>query len=55
VRGDLEIEAAADVILVHHLGIVHAVFEPEWVEPSEKLVETGIDILLRGLASGKGA
>jgi AcrR family transcriptional regulator len=55
VRGDLEIEAAADVILVHHLGIVQAVFEPEWVEPSEKLVETGIDILLRGLASGKGA
>lgn len=55
VRGDLEIESAADVILVHHLGIVQAVLEPEWVEPSEKLVETGLDILLRGLTSGRGA
>ena len=54
VRGDLEIESAADVILVHHLGIVQAVLEPEWVEPSEKLVETGLDILLRGLTSGTG-
>ena len=53
VRDDLDLEAAADVILVHHLGIVQAVFEPEWVDPSEKLVETGLDILLRGLASGR--
>ena len=50
VRGDLDVEAAADVILVHHLGIVQAVYEPEWVAVSDELVETGLDILLRGLA-----
>jgi AcrR family transcriptional regulator len=50
-REDLDVERAADVVFIHHIAYIEHVIDPEWVDVSDDaLIETGLDILLRGLA-----
>lgn len=50
-RGGLDPERAADVVRVHYMGMIDHVFNPEWVEVTDELVETGLQILFGGLAA----
>jgi AcrR family transcriptional regulator len=47
---DLDAECVARVLLVNHLAFVQHILDPAWVDVSDEvLVETGLDILSRGL------
>jgi AcrR family transcriptional regulator len=49
-RDDLDVERAAEIILINHLAFVHHVLDPEWVDVSDDgLLDVGLDILVRGL------
>jgi AcrR family transcriptional regulator len=49
-REDLDVERAAEIILINHLAFVQHVLDPEWVDVSDDaLLDVGLDILVRGL------
>ncbi len=50
-RSGLDPERAADVVRIHYMGMIDHVFNPEWVDVTDELVETGLQILFGGLAS----
>ena len=53
-RGDLEVERTADVVRILQLALIEHFLDPEWIGASdERLVETSLDVLFRGLA-GEG-
>lgn len=52
-RRDLDAERAADVILVLELAFIRHALEPGWIDVSDdRLIETGLDLVFRGLLEG---
>jgi AcrR family transcriptional regulator len=50
-RGNLDVEGCADVVRILHLALIEHLLDPEWIDaPDERLVETSLDVLFRGLA-----
>jgi AcrR family transcriptional regulator len=50
-RDDLDVERAAEVVRILHMAFIDHVMNPEWIDASdERLIETSLEILLRGLA-----
>lgn len=53
-RSDLDVERSADVVRILHLALIEHLLDPEWIDGSdERLVDTSLDVLFRGLA-GEG-
>ena len=49
-RGDLDVERAADVVRILHLAFIDHLVNPEWIDASdERLTEASLDVLFRGL------
>jgi hypothetical protein len=49
-RENLDVESAAEIILINHLAFVQHVLDPEWIDVSDDgLLDVGLDILVRGL------
>ena len=50
-REDLDVERSADVVRMLHMAFIEHLLDPEWIDASdERLVETSLDVLFRGLA-----
>ena len=53
-RADLDVERATDVIRILYMGLIQQVFTPDGIDVSDDaLIDTGLDVLRRGIAGRK--
>ena len=50
-RSDLDPERTADVVRLHQMALIDHLLNPEWIEVSDELVETGLDLLFHGMGA----
>lgn len=52
-RQELNPERAADIVRLHYMAILDHLFDPQWFDVTDDLIDTGLDILFMGLATGR--
>ena len=50
-RGDLDVEHAADILRIQYMGLIDQLLDPNGVEVTDALIEAGLDLLFHGMAA----